>query len=389
MISFAFTPEQDAFAAQLRRFATAELAPRYVGRAAKGEFAWDAHRQLAEMGVLGLGLPERFGGTGAADPITLGLATEALAYGDPNVAAAPVQVGLVAAQLASLATDAVAERYVPALIAGEIVAAIAVTEPSAGSDAAGLRSSVRPVAGGWLLTGEKIAITHATCATVALVYARTHGTGPGVTERHQGISCFAVDLSSPGVSRSPMPGMGALPLCWGSLAFDDVFVPAGCLVGAEGRGFGGAMHHFDFSRPALGLLCLGAAQASLDEAISWARQREAFGRPIAAFQGVSFPLAEHATMLEAARWLCYRALWLRASGKPHTDLAAMCKWWPPQVAKDAIETAWVTHGNLGYSAESPLQQRYRDVASYLVADGTAAIQKRIIATSLLGRVAAQ
>ena len=123
--------------------------------------------------------------------------------------------------------------------------------------------------------------------------------------------------------------------------------------------------------------------------MSWAKQREAFGRPIAAFQGVSFPLAEHATQLEAARWLCYRALWLRATGQPHTDLAAMCKWWPPQVAKEAIETAWVTHGNLGYSAESPLQQRYRDVASYLVADGTAAIQKRIIATSLLGKVATQ
>jgi len=213
MIDFAFTAEQEDFRKELRRFATAELAPTYRERAARGEFCWTAHRQLAELGVLGLGLPEKFGGTGEPDPITLGLATEALAYGDVNVAAASVQVGLVAAQLASQARDAVAERYVP--------------------------------------------------------------------------------------------------------------------------------------------------------------------------------LAEHATQMEAARWLCYRALWLRATGQPHTDLAAMCKWWPPQVAKEAIETAWVTHGNLGYSAESPLQQRYRDVASYLVADGTAAIQKRIIATSLLGKVAAR
>ena len=384
MISFAFSPEQEAFRAELRRFATAELAPRYLDRATAAEFPWRAHRQLAEMGVLGLGLPERLGGSGDPDPITLGLATEALAYGDANVAAAPVQVGLVAAQLASLAQDAVAERYVPQLISGQIVAAIAVTEPSAGSDAANLASTVRPVAGGWQLSGEKIAITNATCATVALVYARHAG-----SSGHSGISCFAVDLESPGVSRSPMPGMGALPLCWGSLAFSDVFVPSSALVGEEGRGFAGVMQHFDFSRPALGLLCLGAAQASLDEAISWARQREAFGRPIAAFQGVSFPIAEHATRLEAARWLCYRALWLRATGQPHTDVAAMCKWWPPQIAKDAIETAWVTHGNIGYSAESPLQQRYRDIACYLVADGTAAIQKRVIATSLMGRVAAQ
>lgn len=383
MISFAFTPEQDAFRAELARFAADRLAPRYLERAAMAAFPWEAHRQLADLGVLGLGLPERFGGSGDPDPIALGLATEALAYGDPNVAAAPVQVGLVAAQLAGLAQPAVAERYVPRLISGEIVAAIAVTEPSAGSDAASLTTSVRPVPGGWLLTGEKIAITNATAASVALVYAREQG-----SSGHAGISCFAVDLAWPGVSRSPMPGMGALPLCWGSLAFQEVFVPAECLVGEQGRGFSGAMHHFDFSRPALGLLCLGAAQASLDEAIAWARQREAFGRPIAAFQGVSFPLAEHATKLEAARWLCYRALWLRTAGQPHTDVAAMCKWWPPEVAKEAIETAWVTHGNIGYSAQSPQQQRYRDVASYLVADGTAAIQKRIIATSLLGRVAA-
>jgi cyclohexanecarboxyl-CoA dehydrogenase len=384
MIDFAFTAEQEEFRKELRRFAVTELAPRYRERAARSEFCWTAHRQLAELGVLGLGLPEKFGGTGEPDPITLGLATETLAYGDVNVAAAPVQVGLIAAQLAHQARDAVAERYVPALISGEIVAAIAVTEPSAGSDAARLAARVRPVPGGWRLSGEKIAITHATSAAVALVYARRDG-----SQGHRGISCFAVDLEAEGVTRSLMPGMGALPLCWGGLAFDDVFVPADHLVGTEGRGFSGAMHHFDFSRPALGLLCLGAAQASLDEAVSWAKQREAFGRPIAAFQGVSFPLAEHVTQMEAARWLCYRALWLRATGQPHTDLAAMCKWWPPQVAKEAIETAWVTHGNLGYSAESPLQQRYRDVASYLVADGTAAIQKRIIATSLLGKVASQ
>jgi cyclohexanecarboxyl-CoA dehydrogenase len=145
MISFAFSPEQEAFRTDLRRFAAAELAPRYLDRACSPEFPWQAHRQLAEMGVLGLGLPERFGGSGESDPITLGLAAETLAYGDPNVAAAPVQVGLVAAQLAGLAQDDVAERYVPRLISGEIVAAIAVTEPSAGSDAANLASSVRAV----------------------------------------------------------------------------------------------------------------------------------------------------------------------------------------------------------------------------------------------------
>lgn len=384
MISFAFSDEQESFRRELQRFATTQLAPRYRNRAAVAEFAWDAHRQLAELGVLGIGLPEEFGGTGDPDPVTLGLATETLAYGDVNVAAAPVQVGLVAAQLATNGSRSVVEQWLPRLVAGEVVAAIAVTEPSGGSDVSNLATSARRVPGGWRLRGEKIAITHATSAAIGLVYARE----PGSTG-YQGISCFVVPLDAEGVTRSHTPGMGALPLCWGGLAFDDVFVPDDHLVGEPGRGFGAAMEHFDFSRPALGLLCLGAAQASIDEAVAWACQREAFGRPLAAFQGVSFPIAEHATYIEAARWLCYRALWTRESGGRHTQYAAMSKWWPPQVAKDAIETALVTHGNLGYSTEMVLQQRYRDVASYLIADGTAGIQKRIIATALFGRVAAQ
>ncbi len=383
MISFEFTPEQEDFRKELRKYAVSELAPRYLERATKMEYPWEAHRQLAELGVLGIGLPEKYGGTGEPDPIMLGLAGETLAYGDVNVASAPILTGLVAEQLAAQGQEPVVAEYLPRLISGEIVAAIAVTEPAAGSDAANLTCVARPADGGWRISGEKIAITHAMSAAVALVYAREPG-----SVGHRGISCYAVPLDVTGVTRGHMPGMGTLPLCWGTLSFDEVFVPAANLVGEPGRGFAGAMHHFDFSRPGLGLLCLGAAQASIDEAVAWAQQREAFGRPIAAFQGVSFPLAEHATELEAARWLCYRALWLRSVGKPHTDLAAMAKWWPPKVAKEAIETAWVTHGNLGYSTELPLQQRYRDVAGYLVADGTASIQKRIIATTMMGPSAA-
>ena len=384
MISFAFTPEQEDFRKQLRRFAEQELAPMYRERAARAEFSWEAHRQLADLGVLGIGLPEEYGGTGEADPITLGLATEALAYGDVNVAAAPVQVGLVASQLAHEGRERVAREWLPPLISGEVVAAIAVTEPSGGSDAVNLRTTATKVPGGYVLNGEKIGITHATSAAIGLIYARE----PGSTGS-PGVSCFAVPLDAEGVTRSETLAMGCLPLCWGGLSFTDVFVPDDALVGEEGRGFAGVMGHFDFSRPALGLMCLGAAEASLDEAVAWVQQREAFGRPLAAMQGVSFPLAEHATYLEAARWLCYRALWARSSGGAHTHFAAMGKWWPPIVAKDAIETALVTFGNLGYSAEMPLQQRLRDVMGYLIGDGTAGIQKRIIATTMMGRVAAQ
>jgi cyclohexanecarboxyl-CoA dehydrogenase len=309
------------------------------------------------------------------------MATETLAYGDVNVAAAPVQSGLVAAQLAEGGSRAVRERYIPELVSGDAVSGIAVTEPGAGSDAAGMRTVAEPVPGGFRLTGEKIAITHAMCAETLLVYARQPG-----SVRSRGISCFLLPMSAEGVSTAHMPGMGCLPLGWGSVAMDSVFLPSDHLVGAEGLGFAAAMHHFDFSRSALGLLCLGAAQASLDEAAAYARDREAFGRRIIEFQGVSFPLAEHATYLEAARLLCYRALWARQVDQPHTALAAMSKWWPPRVALEAIQSAMQIHGNLGYSTELPLQQRHRDVMAYLVADGTSEIQKRIIAKDLLRKV---
>jgi cyclohexanecarboxyl-CoA dehydrogenase len=379
MISFAFTEEQDEFRRGLARFAQDHLRPGYRERAAKTDFPWDIQRQLGSMGVLGIGLPEKYGGTGVEDPILLGLAAETLAEGDVNVASAPVQVGLIGSQLAR-GSEAVRQQYLAPLISGECTVAIALTEPGAGSDAAALRTIAEPAPGGWRLRGEKTAISWAMSASAALVYARAPG-----TTRSSGVSCFVVPLDAPGVSRAHTLGMGCLPLGWGSINLDAAFVPRDALIGEEGSGFAGVMHHFDFSRPALGLLCLGAARASLDEAVAFANEREAFGQPIFNFQGVSFPLAEHATYLEAARWLCYRALWLRATGQPHTGVASMSKWWPPVVAKDAIEASMKIHGHLGYSAELPLQQRLRDVMAYLTADGTAEIQKRVIARDLVHR----
>jgi cyclohexanecarboxyl-CoA dehydrogenase len=379
MVSFEFSDEHEEFRKILQSFSERVLLPGYRERAASAQFSFEIYRQLGELGVLGIGLPEEYGGTGHEDPVLLGLATETLAYGDVNMAGIPVQIGLSGAQLA-MASKEVADRYLPPLIEGRETIAIALTEPGSGSDAAGLRTTAAEVPGGWRLNGEKTAISWAMNATVALVYAREPG-----TTRSAGVSCFVVPLDSPGVTRSHMPGMGCLPLGWGALHFDNVFVPEANIIGEPGRGFASAMNHFDFSRAALGLLCLGAAAQSLTEAAAYAQQRVAFGQPIAENQGVSFQLAEHATYLEGARWTCYRALWLRQTGRPHTSLAAMSKWHAPVVAKNAIEAAMRIHGNLGYSVEFPLQQRFRDVMAYLVADGTAEIQKKIIAKDIFTR----
>ncbi|MGW5519179.1 acyl-CoA dehydrogenase family protein [Nocardia africana] len=376
MISFDFADKHEEFRKTLESFSQHVLLPGYRDRAASAEFPFGIYKKLGDLDLLGIGLPEEYGGTGAEDPILLGLATETLAYGDVNMAGVPVQIGLSGSQLAHKSHD-VQERYVPPLIAGEETIAIALTEPGSGSDSAGLRTTATTVPGGWKLNGEKTAISWAMNATVALVYAREGG-----TTRPTGISCFVVPLDSPGVTRSHMPGMGCLRLGWGALHFDDVFVPSTYLVGEEGHGFRSVMNHFDFSRAALGLLCLGAAKQSLEEAAEYAQQRHAFEKPISENQGVSFQLAEHATYIEGARWICYRALWSRENERPHTALASMSKWWLPIVAKNAIEAAMRIHGNLGYSAEFPLQRRFRDVMAYLVADGTAEIQKKIIARDI-------
>lgn len=284
---------------------------------------------------------------------------------------------MVGAQLLE-GSELVQERYLPAVIAGETNLAIALTEPGSGSDASGLSTTAKRVPGGWLLNGEKTAISWAMTASASLIYAREAG-----STRANGVSCFVVDMKAEGVTVSHMLGMGCLPLGWGSIHLDDVFVPDTHLIGDEGRGFSGTMNKFDFSRAAIGLMCLGAAEQSLEEAAVYANQRETFGKPISAYQGVSFPLAEHATKIEGARWVCYRAFWLRQEKRPHTTLASMSKWWAPVVAKDAIEVAMKIHGNLGYSTEFPLQQRFRDVMAYLVADGTAEIQKGIISREIL------
>jgi cyclohexanecarboxyl-CoA dehydrogenase len=171
--------------------------------------------------------------------------------------------------------------------------------------------------------------------------------------------------------------------------FDDVKVPLDHRLGDEGRGFTQVMQGFDYSRALIGLQCVGAAQASLDEAWAYAKEREAFGRPIGQFQGVSFPLAEYESQIAAVRQLCYHALALRDAGEPHTAEAAMCKWLGPKTAFDCIHQCLLTFGHYGWSKDLPHQQRLRDVMGLEIGDGTAQVMKLVIARERIGRVAVQ
>jgi len=382
-MDFGFSPEQDQFRMEMRRFARTEFQEGYKDRAKADEFPWEELGQLAQVGILGLGIPEQYGGQGEIDPITFGIAAEEISYADFNLGFMPLTTGLVGQLIVNHASDSVKEEWLPQMTAGTSLFSFALTEPHAGSDATKIKCRADRTKGGWILNGEKTSITLAAHGDACVVFCRTDGE-PGSAK---GVTALMVPLDQEGVSRTRFRDTGMIPIGRGSLFFDDVFVPEENLLGEEGMAFHMVMHEFDFTRAALGLMCVGAAKASVDEAVTYAKEREAFGKPIVQFEGVSFQLAEHFTFLEAARWLAYRTLWLREAGEPHTAEAAMCKWWIPKRAGEVIHDCLIIHGHGGYSDDFPLEQRMRDVLGLELGDGTANIQKLIIAREKIGRVA--
>jgi cyclohexanecarboxyl-CoA dehydrogenase len=192
-------------------------------------------------------------------------------------------------------------------------------------------------------------------------------------------------MSDAGISRSPFDDLGSRAIGRASVHFDGVRVSRADMIGEEGGGFVSVMQGFDYSRAIIGLLCLGAAEQSLDEALQWSRDRVAFGRPIGTFQGVSFPLAECATYITGARHVCYEALWRKDNDLEHNTEAAMAKLWAPKLATDVIHQCLLTLGHVGYSTEHKVGQRLRDVIGLEIGDGTAQVSKLVISRGLLGR----
>jgi cyclohexanecarboxyl-CoA dehydrogenase len=248
-----------------------------------------------------------------------------------------------------------------------------------GSDAANLACRATRDGDHYVISGEKSGISLAMVAHAAVLFARTGATGA------RGISAFLVPLDLPGVSRSPLRDMGSRCIARAVLSFDGVRVPASHRLGQEGSGFYQVMQGFDYNRILIALGCLGAAQASLEETMTYVKERKAFGRMLAQFEGVSFPIAEAATQIDAARLLCHRGLWLADRGQPHTKESAMVKWWAPKLAVEVIHQCLLLHGHYGYTDEFPFEQRMRDVIGLEIGDGTAEVMKVIVARELMGR----
>jgi len=376
--------DQKALQESALRFARERLLPEYQKREATGVLDRELLAEMGRLGFLGMDVPEQYGGMGA-DAVTTGLIAEALAYGDFNVSAVPVGLSLNAAILVRHAQPEVVRAWVPRMVRGEAVVAICLTEPGGGSDASRLQLKARRQGDHYVINGEKTSITFADRADGYLVFARTGQADEGA----RGVSAFFIPATTPGVSATKFDDLGSTIIGRGSVFFDDVQVPLDHRLGDEGKGFTQVMQGFDYSRALIGLQCCGAAQASLDEAWAYAKEREAFGRPIGQFQGVSFPLAEGESQIAAVRQLCLHALALRDAGLPHTAEAAMCKWMGPRMAFDIIHQCLLTFGHYGFSKDLPHQQRLRDVMGLEIGDGTAGVMKQIIARERIGRAAIQ
>ena len=378
-MDLSLTPEQEELVRTLRAFARKELAPHSRDWDRSGEFPWQAWRQMGELGLLGLRMPPAYGGQ-ESDYLTFGLAMEEIARGDFGCTYGLQLAGLAGEIVGANGTEEIKKRWLPPTARGEEVIALALTEPGVGSDAAHLVCRAERDGDGYLITGEKSGISLAMVAQSAVLFART-GAGGGA----KGVTAFLVPLDLPGVSRSPLRDMGTHAFGRGILAFDHVRVPASHRLGEEGQGFYQVMRGFDYNRVGIALACLGVAQVSLEETMAYVKERRAFGKPLATFEGVSFRIAEAATHIDACRGLCYRALCLADRGRPHTKESAMTKWWAPKLAVETIHQCLLFHGHYGYTDELPFEQRMRDVIGLEIGDGTAEVMKTIVVRELMGR----
>jgi len=378
-MDFAFSPEQDELIRTLRGFARKELQPRSAHWDKSGEFPWEAFRQMGELGLLGLRIPAEHGGQDS-DYLTFGIAMEEIARGDFACTYGLQLAGLAGEILGRSGSDEVKTRWLPSTARGETIVSLALTEPGVGSDAANLACRAEREGDGYVITGEKSGISLGMVAQAAIVFARTDPAG-----RARGVTAFLVPLDLPGVSRSPLRDMGTRAIGRAVLAFDRVRVPDSHRLGEEGTGFYQVMQGFDYNRVGIALACLGVAQVSLEETMGYVKERQAFGRSLATFEGVSFPIAEAATHIDACRWLCYRALWLADHGQRHTKESAMTKWWAPRLAVDTIHQCLLFHGHYGYTDELPFEQRMRDVIGLEIGDGAAEVMKMVVARELMGR----
>jgi len=379
MAGFGFDEEQELFQQQMREFARKELAPGAKERAKKGELNKEMAKKMAGLGLLSMNAPAKYGGV-PTSWVTVGIAIEELAKVDFGAGELIILTPGLLSVVLSNATEEVQDEWYPRLLSLETLGCFCLTEPDCGSDAVAIKTRAVRDGDDYVINGEKTSVTVGMQSSIAAVFAKTDPAAGA-----KGVSCILVPLNLPGVTRGAMEDTGWIPLRRAWINFKEVRVPSRYLVGEEGRGFYAALGTIGGIRVLLSMLAVGKAEGALEEAIEYAKQRTAFGRPIATFQATAFKIAEHATILESARLLCYRALWLKDQGLPNNKEAAMAKWYAPRMAVMAVHDALLIHGHVGYTEDYPMEQHLRDVIGNEIGDGTAEIMKLIICREIIGK----
>jgi alkylation response protein AidB-like acyl-CoA dehydrogenase len=378
--AFELSDDQRAIGDVARDVALREIAPHIAEWDKRHVFPRALYAKLTEAGLMGMLVPEAHGGVGA-DYVSYALAIEELARVDAGTAVTVSVHSMICNAIAKLGSAEQRARWLEPLAAGDVIAGFGLTEPDAGSDAAAIRAPARREGDEWILSGRKQWCTNGGYSGVVMAMFRTGGPGA------KGITAFLVDSSLPGiVVEKTTEKLGIHTSNTVDLAFDDVRVPASAMLGAEGAGFTQALMTLASGRIGIAAQAAGILAACLDASVAFAKDRVAFGKPIGAFEGVSFKIAQMATDLDAARLLVYRAAALADAGRPFVTEASKAKLFASTKARVHAAEAIQIHGGYGYTTEFPVERYYRDAKITEIYEGTSEVQQMVIARALLGRL---
>lgn len=378
-MNFEMNENQKMIAQMVRDFAEKEIRPDFMEWDETQEFPVHVFKKLGELGLMGVFIPEEYGGSGFSYDEYITVISE--------IAKVCGSIGLSVAAHNSLCTghiyyhgsEAQKRKYLPKLASAEFIGAWGLTETGTGSDAGGMNTTAVLEGDEWVLNGSKNFITHGKSGDVAVVIARTGEKGDS-----KGMSAFIVEKGTPGFSagkKENKMGMRASETC--ELIFDNCRIPAENLIGEKGKGFQQAMQILDGGRISIGALALGIAKGAYEAALKYAKEREQFGKPIAQFQAISFKLADMATQIEAAELLLYQAAYLKNNKKNLTKESAIAKYYASEVAVRVADDAVQIFGGYGYTKDFPVEKFYRDAKLCTIGEGTSEIQKLVISRELL------
>lgn len=380
-MNFELSEEQQQFRDLVHNFVAREVRPHAHEVDEEARFNWEAVRKMGPLGLLGLEVPMEYGGA-EVDAISAAIAIEELGWGCGSTALAiSAHNGLALGPIVNYGSEAQKEKWLPKLAAGAgQLACLALTEPGAGSDLqGGVRTKAVRDGDEWVINGSKMWMTNASISDLMVVLCRTDSAGGS-----RSLSMILVPSDTPGITIGPAEKkMGLKGSPTHAVTFDNVRVPAENLLGEEGRGLQQTLATLDNGRIGIGALALGLAQAAYEEAVRYAKEREAFGKPIANFQAIQWMIADAATEIEAARLMVYYAAWRKQQGLSYSKEAAMAKLFSTEVSERVCRNAIQVYGGYGYSREFPVERIYRDTRLMTIGEGTSEIQRLVIARRIL------